>query len=115
MILTIFLLQLKLIFNLGLYTSPLYFSYVLRRVDSYRQNPRSFGELCFCISCFYAAGYFLRAAGRLVNPAYMEFNQVLRTSTRSAEFSGTNKAALSRYDLDFWAWPVEFQMRSLVG
>lgn len=100
---------------MGLYTSPFYFSFALRKLEGYRQNPRSLGDICMYISLLYAAGYILRTFGRMGNPVFMEFNQVLRASTRNGEFNTSNKAALSKYDFDFWAWPVEFQVQNLTG
>ena len=67
------------------------------------------------ISCVYAAGYCFRAFGRLANNDYMEFYRVLRASTKAGKFDTAKKSALSQYDCDFSAWPVEFSMLNLTG
>uniref|UniRef100_A0A1I8H3I5 AB hydrolase-1 domain-containing protein n=1 Tax=Macrostomum lignano TaxID=282301 RepID=A0A1I8H3I5_9PLAT len=57
-----------------------------------------------------ACAVLMRGVGRVLNPTYSEFIAVLSRAQRS--LSTENKEALSRFDFEFWAWPVEFDVAS---
>lgn len=56
---------------------------------------------------------YLRALGRFTNPIYTKFLQILLEA--QADMSAVNKRALSKFDFDFSAWPVEFRMSDVEG
>ncbi|PAA75941.1 hypothetical protein BOX15_Mlig017438g2 [Macrostomum lignano] len=62
----------------------------------------SIGAVCLllCAAC-------CRTLGRSLNPTYSAFTQSLRKARRG--FTAEDKESLSKYDFDFWAWPVEFK------
>ncbi len=96
----------KFLTELGVYMSPFLLPYFFRRLEGLRQNPRPLADFAFGVYCFYFLGLLLRAYGRFNNPTYKEFAEVLRKA--KLDFSTEAKEALSAYDFEFWAWPVEF-------
>ncbi len=123
--------QVKFFTELGIYVCPLMLPYFYKRLEGLRHNPRPLADFAFGVSCFYVLGLVLRAYGRFNNPTYKEFAEVLRKARENfstdakvrKKKSGPSSTprhsddqrrlsafqeALSRYDFEFWAWPVEF-------
>jgi len=63
------------------------------------------------LSVFIASSYALRAAGRALNPTYLQFLQVLKRA--NAEFNTENIEMIRRYDFEFKYWPVGFKATRL--
>ena len=62
------------------------------------------------VCAIYVFSMNIRALGRVTNPTYREFLEVLTSALR--EFNVENKRQLQLYDFEFFAWPVEFSMKS---
>ena len=52
---------------------------------------------------------FLRALGRITNPAYRQFISILSNAKR--DYTVSSKKEVSQYDFEFSAWPVDWDSR----
>ncbi len=73
----------RVIVELGLYSSPFWIAYYNRRLEYLVSNPRLLVDFAVGLSCMYFFGVVLRAAGRVSSPVYCEFEQALRAANQS--------------------------------
>lgn len=95
------------LWNIGLYTSPVILLYLYRR--NYFTNDGLFMLLKFSTSvcAVFIMSLYLRSWGRVNQPAYVKFLRTLENYQNSMTLD--NKKELQKYDFDFDAWPVEFK------
>ena len=53
-----------------------------------------------------------RGYSRAKNPTYMKFMKVLDDARSHYTFE--TKQELGKYDFEFWAWPVDFNVKTLL-
>ncbi|XP_039287570.1 phosphatidylserine lipase ABHD16A isoform X2 [Nilaparvata lugens] len=102
-----------LMWNLGLYTSPVIVCLLYRKGYFMYDGVLLSAKFALSVSCVLAFSYCLRSYGRVSNSVYLEFQKTLDLATR--QFNNDTKRALSRYDFDFSAWPVEFSIADVEG
>ena len=60
---------------------------------------------------FYIA-FYVRGIGRVFNPQYRQFIDILAKTQNSTSATSEVKQMLKNYDFSFGAWPIDFQVRS---
>ncbi|CAH1787289.1 unnamed protein product [Owenia fusiformis] len=96
----------KFAWSLSYWTSPVLLPIMYRRGFFTREGAIyliEYASIAGLVLCF---SYWLRGLGRYNNPDYVAFVAILHNAQEN--FTLQNKALLSRYDFDFFAWPVEY-------
>ena len=62
------------------------------------------------IGLLYFSAYYIRGIGRVFNPVYRQFIDVLAKASRNP--TTDNKALLSIYDFYFGAFPTDFKVKN---
>jgi len=98
-----------------LYASPLVLPLAVRQgwVSMTGEGVISLSKFLTGLGIVVAGAILLRTLGRLSNPAYTQFIKELANAKKDLTSSG--KAVMSRYDFDFSAWPVDWDVRSQEG
>jgi len=98
-----------------LYTSPLVLPVAMRQgwVAMSPEGVISLSKFLAGLGIVVAGALLLRTLGRLNNPAYTQFINVLADAKR--DYTRAAKAAMSRYDFEFSAWPLDWDVRSQEG
>ena len=61
------------------------------------------------IGLLYFSAYYIRGIGRVFNPVYRQFIDVLAKASRNPN---ADKAPLSIYDFYFGAYPIDFNVKN---
>ncbi|XP_023234088.1 protein ABHD16A-like [Centruroides sculpturatus] len=93
-----------------IYTCPFIITILYKRGFYSVDGIFTLGRFAGYLSLLLLSSLCLRGIGRCSNCNYMNFLSVLERSQKS--LTKENKAALSRFDFDFFAWPVEFAWNS---
>merc|ERR1719481_2034508 len=98
-----------------MYASPIVFPFALRQgwVSMSAEGVISMSKFLTGLGIVVAGALLLRALGRLNNPVYTQFTSVLAAAQR--DYTSSAKAAMSRYDFEFSAWPVDWDVRRQEG
>lgn len=98
-----------------MYASPIVFPFALRQgwVSMSTEGVISMSKFLTGLGIVVAGALLLRALGRLNNPVYTQFTSVLAAAQR--DYTSSAKAAMSRYDFEFSAWPVDWDVRRHEG
>jgi len=99
--------------SVALYTSPLILPVAYRRGWMTEEGGFYMSKLLIGLSVVVAGAMFLRAVGRLSNPAYTQFAAVLARAQKN--YSPATRAEMEKYDFHFSAWPADFDVRQLEG
>jgi len=59
------------------------------------------------ITLIYFGAFYVRGMGRVFNPVYRQFIDIL---TKSSKLTPDSKLLLSNYDFSFGAWPIDFSV-----
>lgn len=102
-----------LMWNLGLYTSPVLLYMLYRKGYFMYDGVASLTKISFGFGTALFLAYFLRSCGRLTNTTYLEFHKALTDASNN--LNPSTKKALSRYDFEFSGWPVEFSWKDVQG
>lgn len=95
----------------GVYISPFLIWVLYKRNYLSPDGMYSLSKLTvFCCSIC-ATSLVARAVGRAGRPEYTDFIKNLESVRRN--YNSETKNILSRYDFDFWAWPLEFSWREV--
>lgn len=104
---------LSVIWKVGIYTSPIIIGILYKRgVFSNTDSMYGMSKLATGIGVILIVAFIIRGAGRATNPMYVQFLEILD----QAQYNASKPAIkhLSRYDFEFFAWPVEFQAKDVV-
>ena len=63
---------------------------------------------------FYIA-FYVRGIGRVFNPQYRQFIEILAKTQSSAPATSESKAMLANFDFSFGAWPIDYQVKTGSG
>ncbi|XP_076057452.1 phosphatidylserine lipase ABHD16A isoform X2 [Oratosquilla oratoria] len=103
----------NIMWNIGLYTSPLIVTYLWRREYFCLMGCVSVVKFGMGIGLLMVVALALRGLGRNTNSQYTTFLKKLNEA--QANYNSSNKLALSKYDCDFWAWPADFYWNEVEG
>lgn len=101
------LLQFAAIWSIGLYAVPV-IAMFLYRGYSLTDNVSCLSKLAASASVLLVASLATRGYYRVNNPVYVKFVETLNEA--QLHYNVSTKQELNKYDFDFWAWPVEFDV-----
>ncbi|XP_060069705.1 phosphatidylserine lipase ABHD16A-like [Ylistrum balloti] len=101
-----FISVLRFCFSFSYWTSPVVLSLLYRRGYCSVDGVISLGKLGISLSVIYLVAWLLRGKGRWDNWDYIMFLDVLMKAQKSQEY----RKQLSKFDFEFWAWPVDYSV-----
>ncbi|EEB18080.1 protein BAT5, putative [Pediculus humanus corporis] len=96
-----------ILWNIGLYTSPLIATICYKKGYIVFESLALVTKILIGIGVILSSSYCIKGLGRLNNPTYVKFYQVLTQAKKS--LNKDTKKALMKYDFEFSEWPVEFR------
>ncbi|XP_037933961.1 phosphatidylserine lipase ABHD16A [Teleopsis dalmanni] len=106
------LYTLSLMWNLSYYTSPLIVTFLYRRGYFVTDSISSMAKFTTSIGLIVIISLCMRGIGRSQNRSYVKLIKALETQ-KSNVTNDEKKRALRRFDFDFRAWDVDFDVNSL--
>lgn len=93
------------------YASPIVLPFALRQgwISLNLQESSSIPKFVTGLGLLVVGALFLRALGRITNPAYRQFISILSNAKR--DYTVSSKKEVSQYDFEFSAWPVDWDSR----
>lgn len=109
------LLQFAAIWSIGLYAAPvlvpLIAIFIYQRSYSFIENVFYLSKLTAGAGALFIASLVVRGYSRVNNPVYVKFIQTLNEA--HLQYNERTKQELHKYDFEFWAWPVDFDVSKL--
>jgi len=101
-------LQLSVVWSVSYYTSPLIFTFLYRRGYFVADSIPTLAKFTTSVGLIVIISLFMRGVGRRQSKAYTNMVNALMQAK-------TNKSSepLRRFDIDFSAWPVDFDVKAL--
>ncbi|XP_064541735.1 phosphatidylserine lipase ABHD16A [Drosophila montana] len=101
---------LSVVWSVSYYTSPLIFTFLYRRGYFVADSMPTLAKLTTSVGLIVIISLFMRGVGRRQSRAYTSMINALTVAkvNRSSD-------ALRRFDIDFSAWPVDFDVKALAG
>lgn len=98
-----------------LYASPIVFPWALRQgwITLTGDGALYVSKFLTGIGIVVAGALLLRTLGRVSNPGYTQFINVLSNATK--DYTAASKRLISQYDFHFSAWPVDWDVRQQTG
>ncbi|XP_072176631.1 phosphatidylserine lipase ABHD16A-like [Diadema setosum] len=93
--------------SFGYYTSPLILTFLYRRGYFTQEGALGLGKLGGMVLLTLFGAYYIRGLGRMNNPEYVAFINLLDEVTQNSE--SEKRKMLQLYDFDFSAWPVDYE------
>ncbi|KAK3865570.1 hypothetical protein Pcinc_028836 [Petrolisthes cinctipes] len=100
---------LYVIYSVGVYASPVCVLCAYRWENAYT-HIRSALKVCAYVGLLLALAYTVRGVGRLMNNTYMKFMFTLTKLQYAHRPSRKEMEILRKYDFEFFAWPVNFDV-----
>lgn len=110
-ILSFVLLQFAAIWSISLYAIPFVATYMYQRNYFLADNAFYLSKLVAGAGAILIASLAARGYSRVNNPVYLKFIQTLNEV--HAQYNERTKQELHKYDFEFWAWPVDFDVTEL--
>lgn len=101
-------LQFAAIWSISLYAIPFVATYMYQRNYSLTDNVSCLSKLAAGAGAILIASLAARGYSRVNNPVYLKFVQTLNEA--QSQYNETTKQELQKYDFEFWAWPVDFDV-----
>lgn len=105
------LLQFAAIWSISLYAIPLVATFIYQRNYSLTDNAACLSKLAAGAGALLIASLAARSYSRINNPAYVKFVQTLAEAY--SQYNEKTKQELHKYDFEFSAWPVDFDVSEL--
>ncbi|XP_046996590.1 phosphatidylserine lipase ABHD16A [Schistocerca americana] len=105
--------SLYLAWNFGIYTSPIVAAILHRKGLFVVDGVLTIAKFITGLGLVLVASYFIRGIGRANNQQYIRFVRALNAAKN--DYNKDTKKALSAYDFDFYACPVDFRWTEVVG
>ncbi|KAL6429784.1 hypothetical protein ACFW04_007581 [Cataglyphis niger] len=103
------------IWSIGLYAVPvlvpLIAIFIYQRSYSFIENVFYLSKLTAGAGALLIASLVVRGYSRVNNPIYVKFIQTLNEA--NLQYNERTKQELHKYDFEFWAWPVDFDISKL--
>ncbi|XP_030561045.1 phosphatidylserine lipase ABHD16A [Drosophila novamexicana] len=101
---------LSVVWSVSYYTSPLIFTFLYRRGYFVADSMPTLAKLTTSVGLIVIISLFMRGVGRRQSRAYTSMINALTLAKVNS-----SSDALRRYDIDFSAWPVDFDVKALAG
>ncbi|KAF3425774.1 hypothetical protein E2986_10068 [Frieseomelitta varia] len=99
------------IWSISLYTIPLVAIFFYEHSSSITENIFSLSKLAASASAIFIASLAARSFSRATNPVYLKFLKTLYEA--NAHYSAETKQELDKYEFEFWARPVDFNIKDV--
>lgn len=99
------------IWSISLYAVPLIATFMYQRNYSLTDNVFCLSKLAAGAGALLIASLAARGYSRVNNPIYVKFIQTLNEA--HLQYNERTKQKLHKYDFEFWAWPVDFDISEL--
>ncbi|KAK1123989.1 hypothetical protein K0M31_007017 [Melipona bicolor] len=99
------------IWSISLYTIPLVAIFFYEHSSSITENIFSLSKLAASASAIFVASLAARSCSRATNPVYLKFLKTLNEA--NAHYSAETKQELDKYEFEFWARPVDFNIKDV--
>ncbi|KAF5269500.1 hypothetical protein FQA39_LY08689 [Lamprigera yunnana] len=98
--------SINVMWKLGVYTSPLLIAILYRKGYFTPDGLVMLSKFATSLGFILVISYCVRSFGRATNPTYHKFIHTLQDA--QTNMSSSIKKELSRYEFEFFAWPVEY-------
>ncbi|XP_074101305.1 phosphatidylserine lipase ABHD16A [Cotesia typhae] len=99
------------LWSLSIWAVPIISPFIFRRSYSLIDNVCTISRFIAGAGVIFIASLAVRGYARANNPTYLKF---IKTLTKAQQaYNEESKEALLKYDFQFWAWPVDFEILSL--
>lgn len=99
-----------LMWSFSLYAIPFVASFMYRRSYPLTDQICSLTKVAAGAGVILVASLVARGYSRATNPVYVEFVRTLNKA--KAKYDSESKRQLMKYDFEFWAWPIDFDITS---
>lgn len=97
---------------MSLYAVPVIAMFAMyQRGYSLTDNASCLSKLAAGAGALLVASLAARSYSRVNNPAYVKFVETLNEA--QLHYNASTKQELHKYDFEFWAWPMDFDMSEL--
>lgn len=103
--------QFTAVWSISLYTIPLVAFFFYEHSSSITENIFSLSKLAASASAIFIASLAARSCSRATNPVYLKFLKTLYEA--NAHYSAETKQKLDKYEFEFWARPVDFNIKDV--
>lgn len=104
-------MQFAAIWSISLYAVPLIATFMYQRSYSLTDNVFCLSKLAAGAGALLIASLAARGYSRVNNPVYVKFIETLNEV--HLHYNERTKQELHKYDFEFWAWPVDFDISEL--
>lgn len=105
------MLQFATIWSISLYAIPFVAIFIYHRNYSLMDDAVCLSKLAAGAGAIFITSLATRGYYRVNNPAYLKFVETL-AEVRS-QYNEKTKQELHKYDFEFWAWPIDFDVSEL--
>lgn len=106
-------IQFAAIWSISLYTIPLVATFFYQRNTPILDNIFLMNKLVASAGAILIASLVARGFSRANNPTYLKFLKTLHDAR--AHYNSETKQELQKYEFEFWAWPVDFNVANVEG
>lgn len=99
-----------MVWSVSYYTSPLIFTFLYRRGYLVADSMPTLAKLTTSVGLIVIISLFMRGMGRRQSRAYTNMINALIQAQ-----ANPSSDALRRFDIEFSAWPVDFDVKALAG
>lgn len=104
-------LQFAAIWSISLYAVPVIAMFAMYQRASLTDNVSYLSKFVAGAGALLVASLAARGYSRSNNPVYVKFVQTLNEA--QLHYNASTKQELHKYDFEFWAWPVDFDVLEL--
>ncbi|CAG5082567.1 Similar to Abhd16a: Phosphatidylserine lipase ABHD16A (Rattus norvegicus) [Cotesia congregata] len=99
------------LWSLSIWAVPIISPFIFRRSYSLIDSVYTISRFVAGAGVIFIASLAVRGYARANNPTYLKF---IKTLTKAQQaYNQESKEALLKYDFQFWAWPVDFEILSI--
>lgn len=107
-------LQLSVMWSVGYYTSPLLVTFLYRRGYLVTDSIPTLAKITTSVGLIVILSLVMRGLGRKQSRSYSNMIKAL-VRAKSSKAPGDANSELRRFDIEFNAWPVDFDVKPLSG
>ncbi|KAH0559104.1 phosphatidylserine lipase ABHD16A [Cotesia glomerata] len=99
------------LWSLSIWAVPIISPFIFRRSNSLIDSVYTISRFVAGAGVIFIVSLAVRGYARANNPTYLKF---IKTLTKAQQaYNQESKEALLKYDFQFWAWPVDFEILSI--
>jgi len=107
-------LQLSVMWSVGYYTSPLLVTFLYRRGYLVTDSLPTLAKITTSVGLIVIISLVMRGLGRKQSRSYSNMMKAL-VRAKASKTAGDANSDLRRFDIEFNAWPVDFDVKALTG